>query len=48
MPITGTLDNLANLMPQSEAGENMEEKEAQIDASNLKLDEPELVDYLKN
>ena len=26
----------------------MEEKEAQIDASNLKLDELELVDYLKN
>lgn len=48
LPITGTLDNLANLMPQSEAGENMEEKEAQIDASNLKLDELELVDYLKN
>jgi len=48
MPITGTLDNLEKLLPQEEAGENMVEKEAQIDASNLKLDELELVDYLKN
>ena len=48
MPITGTLDSLANLIPQEEAGESMLEKEAQIDASNLKLDELELVDYLKN
>ena len=48
MPITGTLDSLANLIPQEDSGENMVEKEAQIDASNLKLDELELVDYLKN
>lgn len=48
MPITGTLDSLAHLLPQDEAGENMAEKEAQIDASNLKLDELELVDYLTN
>jgi len=48
MPITGTLDSLANLIPQEDAGENMIEKEAQIDSSNLKLDELELVDYLKN
>ena len=48
MPITGTLDALANLIPQEDGGERMEEKEAQIDASNLKLDGLELVDYLKN
>lgn len=48
MPITGTLDSLAGLIPQEDAGENMVEKEAEIDASNLKLDELELVDYLKN
>ena len=47
MPITGTLDSLASLIPQEDAGENMVEKEAEIDASNLKLDELELVDYLK-
>ena len=47
MPITGTLDSLASLIPQEDAGENMAEKEAGIDASNLKLDELELVDYLK-
>ena len=39
MPITGTLDKLANLLPQESAGENMEEQEALIDPSNLKLDE---------
>ena len=48
MPITGTLDSLANLIPVESAGENIEEKEAQIDPSNLKLDELELVDYLTN
>jgi len=48
MPITGTLDNLANLIPQESAGEGMEEKEALVDASNIKLDELELVDYLQN
>jgi len=48
MPITGTLDNLANLIPQEAGGEDFAEKEAQIDPSNLKLDELELVDYLKN
>jgi len=48
MPITGTLDSLAELIPQEDAGENMVEKEAEIDPSNLKLDELELVDYLKN
>ena len=48
MPITGTLDNLANLLPQESAGEGIDEKEAQIDGSNLKLDELELVDYLQN
>ena len=31
MPITGTLDNLANLIPQEAAGEEIEAKEAQID-----------------
>ena len=48
MPITGTLDKLANLLPQESAGENMEEQEALIDPSNLKLDELELIDYLQN
>jgi len=48
MPITGTLDKLANLLPQESAGEGLEEKEAEIDPSNLKLDELELIDYLKN
>jgi|Transcript_6312 hypothetical protein len=48
MPITGTLDNLANLIPQESAGEAIEEKEAQIDQSNVKLDNLELVDYLQN
>ena len=48
MPITGTLDKLANLIPQESAGEDIEEKEAQIDTSNVKLDELELVDYLQN
>jgi len=48
MPITGTLDKLADLLPQESAGEGLEEKEAEIDPSNLKLDELELIDYLKN
>lgn len=48
MPITGTLDKLATLIPQESAGEGIEEKEAQIDNSNVKLDELELVDYLQN
>ena len=48
MPISGTLDNLAKLTPQEEGGDSLEEKETQIDESNQKLDELELVDYLKN
>ena len=48
MPISGTLDNLAKLTPQEDGGEGLDEKEAQIDESNKKLDELELVDYLKN
>jgi len=48
MPISGTLDKLTNLIPVEAAGERMEEKEALLDPSNLKLDELELVDYLKN
>ena len=48
MPISGTLDSLANLIPQEAGGENVAEKETKIDPSNLKLDELELVDYLQN
>jgi len=48
MPISGTLDALATLIPQEAAGENIEELEDEIDPSNLKLDELELVDYLQN
>ena len=48
MPITGTLDALAHLIPQESAGDEIEAKEEQVDASNVKLDELELVDYLQN
>ena len=48
MPITQTHSNLASLIPQETGGQDIEDKEAQIDESNLKLDELELVDYLKN
>lgn len=48
MPISGTLDNLASLIPQEEGGDAIEAKEPQVDSSNRKLDELELVDYLQN
>ena len=48
MPISDVLMNLAESIPQETGGENIEEAETSVDSSNKKLDELELVDYLKN
>jgi hypothetical protein len=48
MPISKTHSNLASLIPQETGGEDIVDKQASIDSSNVKLDDLELVDYLKN
>jgi hypothetical protein len=48
MPIAGTHNTLSTSVTQETGGASLEEAEANYDAANQKLDEHELIDYLKN